>query len=285
MPREARLVGVGEDWSTRAQVLEEACRAAGLQLVGNKSSVMIVIGIESATAEVGVCAWGDDGLKASFSVRPGRKHVETLHPILQQVLQAAGLEWTDVDGVAVDIGPGLFTGLRVGIAAAKAVGFALGVPGWWVYEALKSSKSATSHSTLAVVPVVDLRRGTSLGSSLARMAWSTSDRRKLSARCSMLKVASTSWSAMEQCGSLIGSSLEPAVTPVAFASEAARRGVPSASVLARLGHGRFIEGDTTAVHQIQPLYLRDVDAQANFATRETPIPGDVVVADVIGARS
>jgi tRNA N6-adenosine threonylcarbamoyltransferase len=57
-----------------------------------------------------------------------RAHVEALNPLLGEALDAASLEVRDVDGVAVTVGPGLVGALLVGMAAAKAVALAIGVP-------------------------------------------------------------------------------------------------------------------------------------------------------------
>jgi N6-L-threonylcarbamoyladenine synthase len=57
-----------------------------------------------------------------------RAHVEALNPLLEEALDRAGCRFADIDGVAVTIGPGLVGALLVGIAAAKAVAFAIGAP-------------------------------------------------------------------------------------------------------------------------------------------------------------
>jgi N6-L-threonylcarbamoyladenine synthase len=57
-----------------------------------------------------------------------RQHVERLNPILQQALDVAGVGWTDIDGIAVTNRPGLVGALVVGLAAAKALAFALNRP-------------------------------------------------------------------------------------------------------------------------------------------------------------
>jgi N6-L-threonylcarbamoyladenine synthase len=57
-----------------------------------------------------------------------RAHVEALSPLLEEALEEAGCRFTDLDGIAVTVGPGLVGALLVGIAAAKAVALATGVP-------------------------------------------------------------------------------------------------------------------------------------------------------------
>ena len=89
---------------------------------------MLVLGIESATAQVGVAIGGHEGVLASAHSARDRLHAESLTPQIEFVCSQARVELSEIGVVAVDIGPGLFTGLRVGIASALAVAYGLGVP-------------------------------------------------------------------------------------------------------------------------------------------------------------
>lgn len=133
---------------------------------------MIVLGIETATLEVGVAIADPDGLRACFTARASRQHAEHLHVAIDEVCRASGVTLSDLGAIAVDIGPGLFTGIRVGIAAAKALGFALGIGIVAVTGIEILARAARSALVLAgqcgevtaVVPVLDVRRG--------ELAWS-----------------------------------------------------------------------------------------------------------------
>lgn len=87
----------------------------------------VVLGIDTAAgAAVGLAV---DGVPvARASVEDSRLHAESLAPLIASVLSKAGLTWPDVTEIAVGMGPGPFTGLRVGIACAHTLGFALNVP-------------------------------------------------------------------------------------------------------------------------------------------------------------
>ena len=86
-----------------------------------------VVAIETATETVGVAVQTPAGVQAEFALTGRRRHVETLTPALEHVLAQVGLVPADLGAVAVDIGPGLFTGLRVGVATAKALAQSLGI--------------------------------------------------------------------------------------------------------------------------------------------------------------
>ena len=79
-------------------------------------------------------------LASTQSVR-GRQHAETLAPAIEFTCRQARIELSEISVVAVDLGPGLFTGLRVGVAAAKAMAHALRVPMIGVSEPRPASPS------------------------------------------------------------------------------------------------------------------------------------------------
>jgi tRNA threonylcarbamoyladenosine biosynthesis protein TsaB len=88
----------------------------------------ILLGIATATSQVGVALAGPEGPMASLQVRQGRRHGELLAPAIETLIQMAGIGMQQIGRVAVDLGPGLFTGLRVGVATAKALASALDIP-------------------------------------------------------------------------------------------------------------------------------------------------------------
>src|SRR5689334_21083277 len=68
------------------------------------------------------------GITASESVAMTRGHAETLMPLIARVMNSAGIEFAQLDRIAVTTGPGSFTGLRVGITAARGIALAAGKP-------------------------------------------------------------------------------------------------------------------------------------------------------------
>ena len=89
---------------------------------------MLILGIETATTQVGCAIGGHEGVLASFHSAKGRRHVEILMPAVEFMCRQAQIDLSEISVVAVDVGPGLFSGLRVGVAAAKALAQALRVP-------------------------------------------------------------------------------------------------------------------------------------------------------------
>jgi len=122
---------------------------------------MTLLAIESATDMVGVALVRDDGGSAERLHLGGRAHAERLVPAIEEVCAASGCTVADVDTIAVDVGPGLFTGLRVGVATAKALAQALGVGVVAVtsLDVLASAAAGRATGPGLVVSVVDARRG------------------------------------------------------------------------------------------------------------------------------
>jgi tRNA threonylcarbamoyladenosine biosynthesis protein TsaB len=91
---------------------------------------MRVLAIDTALAacSAAVLDTANGGLVASESVLMARGHAEALMPLVAQVVKKSGLTFADLERIAVTTGPGSFTGLRVGIAAARGFGVATNIP-------------------------------------------------------------------------------------------------------------------------------------------------------------
>lgn len=92
---------------------------------------------------------------ASASESMVKGHQERLATMVREVMQAAGLSFGDLDRIGVTVGPGSFTGLRVGVAFAKGLSAALGLPcvGVGTLEALAGDESGVAAA------VIDAKRG------------------------------------------------------------------------------------------------------------------------------
>ncbi|HEY6622876.1 MAG TPA: tRNA (adenosine(37)-N6)-threonylcarbamoyltransferase complex dimerization subunit type 1 TsaB [Acidimicrobiales bacterium] len=123
---------------------------------------VIVLALESATDLVGAALLGDVPPQPAATETGGRRHAEALAPAVHQVCGDAGVALSAVDVIAVDVGPGLFTGLRVGVATAKALGQGLGIGVVAVGSLDILARAAVERrpggSPCQVIAVVDARR-------------------------------------------------------------------------------------------------------------------------------
>lgn len=129
---------------------------------------MIVLGIDTATDVVSVAVVDGDVVLGASELRSERRHAEDLTPMIDFVVKRAGLGLHELAAVAVNVGPGLFTGMRVGIASAQALAYALSLPlvGVDGLAAMAAGvPAATASHVDIVVPTIDTRR--------REVAWAT----------------------------------------------------------------------------------------------------------------
>ena len=228
---------------------------------------MLILGIESATEQVGVAVGGHEGVIATFEVSRGRRHAEILTPAIEFVLRNADIAVDELGCIAVDIGPGMFTGMRVGISAAKAMAQALRIPMIGI-SSLDLLAFPSRHTDRVVVPVIDARK------------------------------SEVSWAMYRQVPGGVQQVAAPAVGPVddlvadllarsqdsllvgdgahryrdeiidGYRCEIAAPVHPSAAALVQLAHARALREEWVRPNEIEPIYLRPPDAQINWATRE-----------------
>lgn len=116
---------------------------------------MLVLAIDTALDACQAALTRDGEVLGACSEPMTRGHQERLAPLVHDLMAEAGLAFTDLDRIGVTVGPGSFTGLRVGLAFAKGLSLALGVPcvGVGTLEALAGSQPAGLTAA-----VVDARR-------------------------------------------------------------------------------------------------------------------------------
>jgi len=117
---------------------------------------MLVLALDTALQRCSAAIWRDGVVLAAEIEDREKGHAERIAPMVDAVFRKAGVQPNDLDRVGVIVGPGGFTGVRVGLAFARAMGLATGagVVGVASLEAL-----AANLGDGAVAPVIDARRG------------------------------------------------------------------------------------------------------------------------------
>lgn len=89
---------------------------------------MIILGIETATMMGGVALLNEEKLISEYTLNVRMTHTARLMPALDRILKDSSIDKGEIDGIAISIGPGSFTGLRIGLATAKGLALGLGIP-------------------------------------------------------------------------------------------------------------------------------------------------------------
>src|SRR5246127_3907919 len=120
---------------------------------------MRVLAIDTALEACSAAVFDTNrGIAASETRGMARGHAEQLMPLVARVMNKAGLEFADLDRIAVTTGPGSFTGLRVGISAARGIALAAGKPAVWLSTlAGFAAPLIADDDSMQVVAAIDAR--------------------------------------------------------------------------------------------------------------------------------
>lgn len=231
---------------------------------------MLVLGIETSTPQTSVALGDDRGIVAG-AVLSGRQAAghELVVPTVEELLRWAGLSRTSLTGIAVGLGPGLFTGMRVGIATAKTVAQVLGIPVLG-FASLDLVAFAYRHASRLICSTVDARRRELFYAFYRPVPGGVS-------RESEFEVGSADHLAAELQARneevlLVGNGalvyrrqLQEAGTHVEVAEGA--NAFPSAVSLVELAVPRFQREEFDRVYDLQPLYVRKSDAEIAWDKR------------------
>lgn len=118
---------------------------------------MKILGIDTSakTSSVGIC--DDDKIVDELFLDKGLTHSETILPMIDEILTRNGITLDDIDALAVNNGPGSFTGIRIGVAVVKGLAFEKNIPCYEV-STLDSIAFNCKDKNGLVVAVMDARR-------------------------------------------------------------------------------------------------------------------------------
>jgi len=118
---------------------------------------MKVLALDSTAKTASVCICESEQLISVYSVNAGLNHSETLLPMVENALKTAQMTINDIEMLAISVGPGSFTGVRIGVSLVKGLAFGKNIPcvGVSTLEALSYNLKGFKGY---VVPVMDARR-------------------------------------------------------------------------------------------------------------------------------
>jgi len=117
-----------------------------------------ILNIETATKNCSVAlAKAGKTILCKEIAEEGYSHAERLHVFIEEIIKEAGITFQDLSAIAVSQGPGSYTGLRIGVSAAKGLCFALNIP-LIAVDTLQVLASQASVSDGLIIPMLDARR-------------------------------------------------------------------------------------------------------------------------------
>lgn len=222
---------------------------------------MRILALETSTRAGGVALLDGDQLLAEYSLCVPTTHSERLMATVDRLLGDCGWSVEALEGVAVSIGPGSFTGLRIGVSTAKGLALALGVPLAGV-PTLDALAATVPFAADPVCPILDAKKGEVYAS---LFHWAAGG-----------MVRDWEYLALtpeDLCARLRGPVIFVGDGVAAFGGilsralgERARlappgRRLPSAACVAQLGHRRLRSGETVEPARLTPLYIRPSEAE------------------------
>jgi tRNA threonylcarbamoyladenosine biosynthesis protein TsaB len=120
-----------------------------------------ILQIETATTTCSVACAEDGNLIALKSVSDGYKHAENVFGLIREVLAEANWKTSDLNAIAISAGPGSYTGLRIGVSAAKGLCYSLDIPliaSSTLFTLAKSFKRQFPEVDTYLSPMIDARR-------------------------------------------------------------------------------------------------------------------------------
>jgi tRNA threonylcarbamoyladenosine biosynthesis protein TsaB len=199
----------------------------------------------------------------------GKRHAESLTPAIQFACRQARIELSEISVVAVDLGPGLFTGLRVGVATAKAMAYALQVPMIGV-PSLDLLAFPVRFTSRLIVAAIDARRG-ELFYAFYRQVPGGVQRLSDHGVGTADDLASELLASGEECllvgdGAIRYREVFDGLSKVDVVG--AELAHPSASSLVMLAHAQALREEFVKPWDLMPMYLRKPDAEINWTMRE-----------------
>ena len=228
---------------------------------------MLLLGIETATRRVGVVLASDEGMLARVELGgfadPGPpRHAEQLAPAIEYCCNQVGTTLGHVSAIAVGTGPGLFTGLRVGVTTAKVLAQSLRVPMIPV-PSLDLLAYPLRHTRGLVVAAIDARRSEiyyALYRTVPGGVQRASDYEVGSAQDLAAELEARGEEALlAGDGALTYAKVFRDVERVEVAGPA--HAAPSLAALSELAVGRYEREEFCAADDVLPLYLRKSDAE------------------------
>lgn len=211
-----------------------------------------ILNIETATKNCSV-ALAKDGktILCKEIAEEGYSHAERLHVFIEAIIKEAGIALQDLSAIAVSQGPGSYTGLRIGVSAAKGLCYALDIP-LIAVDTLQALASQVAISSGLIIPMIDARR---MEVYSAIFSPSLEKKREVLAQI----IDDNSFEDRQETLYFIGDCAEKCKSVLTKENHVFLEEIvyPSAKEMSALSFEKFKISDTVDVAYFEPYYLKD----------------------------
>jgi tRNA threonylcarbamoyladenosine biosynthesis protein TsaB len=230
---------------------------------------VLVLGIETSTPQSAVALGTEQGIIAGTVLSMGRPGDEMVLPAVSHLLEWSEVPLSSVGGIAVGLGPGLFTGMRIGVATAKTLAQVLSVPLVGL-ASLDVVAFSVRYCRRAICPVIDAKRGEVFYAFYRPVPGGVT--RETDFDVAAPDRLAAELEARPEDILLVGNGalvyrrqLQEAGSHVEFASAA--YSFPAATALVELAIPRLEREEYDRLYDVQPFYVRKSDAEISWDKR------------------
>jgi tRNA threonylcarbamoyladenosine biosynthesis protein TsaB len=230
---------------------------------------MYILGIETSTMVGSVAIITEDRLIAEYTLNIETTHAERLMSAIDHLLQAVSLCIQDIDGVAVGLGPGSFTGLRIGVTTAKGLAYSIRKP-IMAISSLDALASQYLFTDFLICPMLDARKREvymafyrNTGAVVERLSEYT-----VIAPERLLREITEPVLFLGDGVFSYRRYIETTLGQYALFADAAHL-LPRGSLIAKLGYDRLMADDYDDCFALTPLYVRKSDAEIYWEKEKT----------------
>lgn len=225
---------------------------------------MYILGIETSTMTGSVAIITEDRLVAEYTLNTKTTHTERLMSAIDHIVTTASLRIQDIDGIAVGLGPGSFTGLRIGVTTAKSLAYSIQKP-IVAIPSLDALASQYLFTDLLICPILDARKH-EVYTALYRNTGASV------ARISAYSVIAPEHILREIAEPVLflgdgvfpyRQDIEITLGQYAHFADAVHL-LPRGSLIAKLGCERLMAGEHDDCFALTPLYIRKSDAEIHW---------------------
>lgn len=221
---------------------------------------MLILGIDTATSVCSLALYDGSKVLAEWTVDNGFTHSEKMMPQLEMMLDNSSIDKKQLEGIAVSIGPGSFTGLRIGLSSAKAMAYALQIPicGVSTLQALAFNLPVPG---LLLSPLIDGQKG-----NVYQAIYKWQNNELVEVREIQHLPYAQALAFLQETGRqsfILGEEIEgvDGQLPVNASRAPANVCMPHAASVAMLGYQKFAKGENDDIFTLEPYYMKKSEAE------------------------